>query len=154
MRYFDPLKGALHVVVWGVVFSYILVSVVFGQIAAPYYFRLVDRDPVTSLPFIKAIVKTGDLSLLKTAFPVSVNNMFEQVFERYVLEDSYQNTLNVMSERVSESRDLEVAKGYLALRENNMTEASMHFQKAKEIDPLVFVPLSLLDASFTSNANP
>jgi len=142
LRYFDPLKRILYIVSWGAVAACIFVSVVSSQVAGPYYYRFANRDPRSVLPILKAIVATGDIGLLKSAFGTSVNDMYEKVFEQYVSQDNLKAKITELERKVPESRDLEMSKGYIAAREKNFEDAAAHFAKAKEIDPLVFVPIA------------
>lgn len=153
MRHFDPLKRIAHIVIYGVVSAYIVVSVVASQISGPYYYRFVSREPGSVLPIIKAIVAMGDLTLLKSVFGDSVNMMYEKVFEQYVSQDNLKSKISELEGKVPESRDFEITKGYISAREKDYKKAAEHFAKAKEIDPLVFVPIGPDYQNFIQQTN-
>lgn len=140
MKHLLQLKRITVVVVWGLLSIYTISSILSGQISGPYHFRFVDRSEIAVLPFLRAAIVRGDLDLLKFAFPNMVDVMFERVFEQYVVEDNIRAKIDLIADRVSESRDLEMAKGYLSLDEKNYSEARKYFESARSIDPGVFVP--------------
>jgi len=153
LRYFDPLKRILYIVSWGVLATCLLISVIASQVSGPYYYRFASRDARSVLPILKAIVATGDIGLLKSAFNASVNDMYEKVFEQYVSQDNLKAKITELDAKVPESRDLEMSKGYIAAREKDFERALEHFAKAKKIDPLIFVPLAQNFQNLTPQEN-
>lgn len=134
------IKGSLQVLCCGVLAVYVFISISLLELFGPYHFGLVNRESRSVLPFLKAAVASGDMSLIKSSFPVLINEMFESVFDTYVYESDLAEKISRLDERIPESRDLEMAKGHLAIRENNFDKAREFFERAQEIDPSVFVP--------------
>ncbi len=140
MKQIGFIKGSLQVVFFGSMAAYVFVSIFLLELSGPYHFGLVNRESQSVLPFLKAAVASGDMTLIKSSFPVLINEMFERVFETYVYESNLAEKISRLGERVSESRDLEIAKGHLAIRENDFDKAREYFDRAQIIDPSAFVP--------------
>lgn len=154
MRHFELLKNfvfALAVLATAVV---VIVSIVLGQTKAPYHFRSVGRETSTGLPFLRAFVRDGNMTLIKSIFPDLIKSRYSDVFEPYISQDILSTRIESVERRVPESRDLEIAKGFLAIRERDTKKAKSHFDKAIEIDPTVVLPTLDIDLESSMSVNP
>lgn len=112
-----------------------VLSVVAGQFGRPDHFTNVGKDPDSITAFLKASIALGDSYLIKNTFHTSLLIQYPVVFDSYLKEEQWLQTLQRLHTRSPDSPPVLWALSELYRRSGDEAMAREYADQARSIDP-------------------